>query len=135
MRPTGILMTLLVLACASAFVSVPPGARPRRCAARALKKDEASSEATPRTWNAGNKVLAGADARGRVFLGLVLLVNVWSFSVPPEIRRAHVCTTSVVGQKNGYSCVSFRDWRQSVTDYYAQGGGVHFDFSVDPASK
>lgn len=55
--------------------------------------------------------------------------------MPPEIRRAHVCTTNVVGQKNGYYCVSFSDWTDQIKSYYAGGGGINFDFSIEGAEK
>ena len=34
----------------------------------------------------------GSD-RGNVILGLVFLICVWIFSIPPELRRTHICTS------------------------------------------
>eukprot|EP00586_Coscinodiscus_wailesii_P020781 CAMPEP_0172515972 /NCGR_PEP_ID=MMETSP1066-20121228/272327_1 /TAXON_ID=671091 /ORGANISM="Coscinodiscus wailesii, Strain CCMP2513" /LENGTH=167 /DNA_ID=CAMNT_0013297259 /DNA_START=38 /DNA_END=541 /DNA_ORIENTATION=+ len=67
--------------------------------------------------------------RGRYFLGFVLLTTVWLFSVPPEFRRAVICT-----QEGEPNCVTARDWSSGIAEYYRNGGGIQFDFSIDPAT-
>lgn len=39
-----------------------------------------------------NKSVDGTG-RGNVILALVGLIAIWIFSIPPEFRRAHICTT------------------------------------------
>lgn len=41
----------------------------------------------------------GSD-RGAVLMGIVFLVSVWIFSIPPEFRRAHICTSDLCVGKN-----------------------------------
>jgi hypothetical protein len=79
--------------------------------------------------------------RGSVIQVLVLLGIVWLFSIPPEFRRAHFC----VGERGGipcvenrakcYDCVTFKEWTSDVSEYYKNGGGVQFDFTVGEETK
>jgi hypothetical protein len=75
--------------------------------------------------------------RGYVIQTIVLSICVWFFSIPPEFRRTHFCPTSrcVENRTTCYDCVTFGEWKVRVADYYKGGGGVHFDFSIDPATK
>ena len=50
--------------------------------------------------------MSPGDVRsGGIFLAAVLSVFLWTFSVDPEIRRAHICPTSVR---------TFREWRTAA---------------------
>jgi hypothetical protein len=75
--------------------------------------------------------------RGKVIQVIVLSICVWFFSIPPEFRRTHFCPTSrcVENRATCYECTTFGEWKVRVADYYKGGGGVHFDFSIDPATK
>jgi hypothetical protein len=69
-------------------------------------------------------------------MALVLLANVWVFSIPPEFRRAYICPNpsceaNRVACKN---CVTLEEWTNGIQDYYRNGGGIQFDFSIDPAT-
>jgi hypothetical protein len=77
------------------------------------------------------------SGRGKIIQVIVLAVCVWSFSIPPEFRRARFCTTSgcVENRASCNDCVTFSEWKIKVIDYYKGGGGVNFDFSIDPATK
>jgi hypothetical protein len=77
------------------------------------------------------------SGRGKIIQVIVLAVCVWSFSIPPEFRRARFCTTSrcVESRASCNDCVTFSEWKIKVVDYYKGGGGVNFDFSIDPATK
>jgi hypothetical protein len=77
------------------------------------------------------------SGRGKIIQVIVLAVCVWSFSIPPEFRRARFCTTSgcVENRASCNDCVTFSEWKIKVVDYYKGGGGVNFDFSIDPATK
>ena len=78
----------------------------------------------------------GGQSRGVPLGLLVLAIVVWSFSIPPEFRRAHFCTSDrcVANRSRCYDCVTVGEWTQDVKDYYANGGGIQWDFSVDPES-
>ncbi|KAL7469120.1 hypothetical protein ACHAXS_009366 [Conticribra weissflogii] len=72
---------------------------------------------------------------GFVLFGVVLLLNIWLFSVPPEYRRARFCSEEDVASYPDSKCTTFKAWRTGIVDYYANGGGVKFDFSIDPDSR
>jgi hypothetical protein len=84
-----------------------------------------------------DKVSYDGKNRGYVIEAIVLSICVWFFSIPPEFRRTHFCPTSrcVENRATCYDCVTFGEWKVRVADYYKGGGGVHFDFSIDPATK
>jgi hypothetical protein len=75
--------------------------------------------------------------RGYVIQVIVVAICVWSFSIPPEFRRARFCPnpTCVENRASCNDCVTFSEWKIGVSDYYKGGGGVNFDFSIDPATK
>ena len=70
--------------------------------------------------------------RGAILLPIALLVNVWMFSIPVEYRRARICSEQQVREHPHSKCMTTGTWRKGVADYYANGGGIKFDFSVDP---
>eukprot|EP00574_Skeletonema_japonicum_P008313 CAMPEP_0201716660 /NCGR_PEP_ID=MMETSP0593-20130828/2586_1 /ASSEMBLY_ACC=CAM_ASM_000672 /TAXON_ID=267983 /ORGANISM="Skeletonema japonicum, Strain CCMP2506" /LENGTH=166 /DNA_ID=CAMNT_0048206511 /DNA_START=12 /DNA_END=512 /DNA_ORIENTATION=+ len=76
----------------------------------------------------------GTDA-GKYLLFLVLLVNVWAFSIPVEFRRARFCTEEQVRLNSDSHCITFDNWKSGIIDYYANGGGAEFDFSVEEGNK
>lgn len=76
----------------------------------------------------------GTDA-GKYLLFAVLLVNVWAFSIPVEFRRARFCTEEQVRLNSDSHCITFDNWKSGIIDYYANGGGVDFDFSVEEGNK
>ncbi len=74
-----------------------------------------------------------SEQRGLVILGFAFLLCVWSFSIPPEFRREHWCFTDncVENRSTCYDCVTVSEFYNQIKDYYAGGGGVNFDFSVE----
>lgn len=108
------------------FTACPGRVTPARrvaspVAARNLVRlDAAGGEKDPRAY------LRGSEFRGAVLLGLVLLVNVWLFSIPPEFRRAEICL-----RESASDCVKLQDWASQIKAYYDAGGGVVFDFSIE----
>lgn len=68
-----------------------------------------------------------------------MLVNVWIFSIPPEFRRQKICSTTCEQNRDSSSlcaaCVTGPEWVEEVLDYYRNGGGVHFDFSIAEETK
>lgn len=75
--------------------------------------------------------------RGLVLFSLVLAVCVWLFSIPTEFRRAHFCMVEKCVQNRAkcYDCVTFSEWKDGVTQYYNNGGGIQFDFTVAEETK
>lgn len=78
---------------------------------------------------------AGVDGTGRgiYIFALSLLVCIWSFTIPVELRRAHFCFTDRCAANPTVceNCVTFGQWTDDVKTYYANGGGVKFDFSIE----
>ncbi|CAB9499978.1 expressed unknown protein [Seminavis robusta] len=86
-----------------------------------------------------SKVDDGAG-RGVPILVIALLACVWCFTVPPEFRRAYICSDRCALEENRAapqcnSCVTADEWRSGIAEYYANGGGIQWDFSIDPNSK
>lgn len=73
--------------------------------------------------------------RGLYLLGIVLAFNIWIFSIPPEFRRAKLCSEEQVAMFPDSGCMTGEKWVQGVQDYYANGGGVHFDFSIEKSRQ
>jgi hypothetical protein len=68
---------------------------------------------------------------GTYFMAVVLLVNVWIFSIPPEYRRAHLYPEGNAGLYSDPKGITAKDWAAGVAQYYANGGGIKFDFSIE----
>jgi len=62
---------------------------------------------------------------------IVLLINVWEFSIPVEYRRNKFCSAAQVEQQLDPHCMTFQGWASGIADYYKGGGGIHFDFSIE----
>jgi hypothetical protein len=75
--------------------------------------------------------------RGAVLQGLVLLLCVWSFSIPPEFRRAHFCPTERCEENRVacHDCITTSEWVSGIQEYYKNGGGIEFDFTVAQETK
>ena len=99
---------------------------------------------------------------GAVVLGMVSLLILWFFSVPPDIRRANVCLTSGPASEQYSDLFALDDapkdpsgvdngsrecteaaalWRRVLQFYQSCGSAdgqpacVDFDLSVDPRSR
>jgi len=66
-------------------------------------------------------------------LGIVLALCVWLFTIPPSFRRANICTVDPALVRTA-NCVSLSEWVDDVGEYYKNGGGVQWDFSIDPST-
>lgn len=73
----------------------------------------------------------GSD-RGSVLLAISWAICIWLFSIPTEFRRAVICPPSTRGQVEVSNCVTWGEWTSGISAYYRNGGGVQFDFSIDP---
>ena len=71
---------------------------------------------------------------GKVILFFVMLFVIWGFTIPVEIRRSSICTDDrcLSDRSKCYNCKTLGELSQEVKEYYANGGGIKFDFSVDP---
>jgi hypothetical protein len=83
-----------------------------------------------------NAGLDGTGPRGQIILAIALLITIWLFSIPPEFRRAHVCTVErcVANRASCNDCQTFDEIRDGIVQYYKSGGGIQFDFSIDPTT-
>ena len=73
--------------------------------------------------------------RGFYLMGVVLLLNVWIFSIPPEFRRAKICTEEQVIMFPKSGCMTGKMWADGVSAYYSNGGGISFDFTIDKTQQ
>lgn len=76
----------------------------------------------------------GTSLRGPLLFALSLFICVWFFTIPPEFRRARLCDEE---QTAAYpdKCMTLLQMSQGIAAYYQQGGGIQWDFSVDPGIK
>lgn len=83
-----------------------------------------------------NKMLKESEERGSVLFAVLFALLLWMFTLPPEFRRAYPCisTQCVSNRVKCNNCVTLSEWTNGVIDYYVSGGGVQFDFSIDPDS-
>lgn len=76
---------------------------------------------------------------GIVIQLLVFAICTWLFTIPPEFRRAYICPAEIFCREDEggctRECVTQTEWIQGVSDYYKNGGGVRWDFSIDPKTK
>ena len=80
--------------------------------------------------NGGSNV--DGSKEGRVLLIISCLAVVWGFSIPPEFRRARICTEEqVAAAAKEAHCTTFDNWKSELSQYYKDGGGVKFNFSVE----
>ena len=73
----------------------------------------------------------GGLKEGSIIMILVLILNVWIFSIPPEYRRARICSEEDARLYPERKCTTIQEWTKGISDYYANGGGVEFDFSIE----
>ena len=83
------------------------------------------------------KGMGGNDGlrRGLVLQIIVFGICAWLFTIPPEFRRAYLCPADIYCQEEGScsrDCVTTSEWISGVTEYYKGGGGIQWDFSIDP---
>jgi hypothetical protein len=73
--------------------------------------------------------------RGLPLLGFAFLLSAWFFTIPPEFRRARFCASDLCVSLRCNDCMTVNEWTTGIKDYYQNGGGIHWDFSIDPKSK
>eukprot|EP00613_Pedinella_sp_CCMP2098_P007231 CAMPEP_0171610800 /NCGR_PEP_ID=MMETSP0990-20121206/10262_1 /TAXON_ID=483369 /ORGANISM="non described non described, Strain CCMP2098" /LENGTH=140 /DNA_ID=CAMNT_0012174273 /DNA_START=20 /DNA_END=442 /DNA_ORIENTATION=- len=134
---TASLLALLVSTNAVAAFVAPRRFAPIASCIRAEEGPESvtqGNDAPKRSNNAwaGGKAKQESESRGGILLGVALLLNVWSFTIPVELRRANICSSDDTSS----GCVTGSQWASSVGDHYKtcglEGGAdcVHFDFSI-----
>lgn len=106
----------------------------RRFLARPSNADISTDSTSALQQSFKNDEMDGTT-RGIPILVASLLLCVWSFSIPPEFRRSHICMTDrcVPAENRRYchDCKTVSELKEGITKYYASGGGVHFDFSIE----
>ena len=73
--------------------------------------------------------------RGYPILAFFVILSAWFFTIPPEFRRAQFCASDVCLQNRCNDCMSVEEWTTGIKNYYQNGGGIKWDFSIDPNSK
>lgn len=73
--------------------------------------------------------------RGLYLLGIVMIFNVWIFSIPPEFRRAKICTEEQVVMYPNSGCMTGNQWIGGIKEYYTNGGGINFDFTIERSQQ
>lgn len=58
----------------------------------------------------------------------VMILNVWLFSIPPDLRRQEICLER---RTSTLDCSTLGEWIGQVEEYYQNGGGINFDFSIE----
>ena len=118
--------------------SSPPRADPFSTRTRGARVISSStSPSTTRSvvtaLNYSNDFMDESEKRGGVIFAITLLLCVWSFSIPVELRRDHWCFTDKCSENRSRcnDCVTFSEWYGKVNEYYANGGGINFDFSIE----
>ena len=92
----------------------------------------------------GSKSQKDSEKRGYVLLALVLLANVWSFTIPVELRRARICTdpnargadmVKVTAVDTG--CMTSDQWNKKLKEFYSTCGQTKscIEFNFDVAGK
>ena len=72
---------------------------------------------------------------GKYLLVLALGISLWFFTIPPSFRRAYICPLELYclqDQTLCQDCTTWNEWFRGVADYYQNGGGIQWDFSIDP---
>jgi hypothetical protein len=100
---------------------------------RIVATTRTNSILSSRKPNAG---LDGTGTRGPIIFSIVLLGTIWLFSIPPEFRRAHICTAErcIVNRAACSDCQTVEEIKDGIIQYYKNGGGIQFDFSIDPTT-
>lgn len=79
-----------------------------------------------------------ATGRGLPIFLASLLFCTWLFTIPPEIRRTHICVGPCIENRDIWfcsECKTIGELKEEVSEYYRNGGGIEWDFSIDPNSK
>uniref|UniRef100_A0A6S9CHX1 Uncharacterized protein n=1 Tax=Ditylum brightwellii TaxID=49249 RepID=A0A6S9CHX1_9STRA len=126
---------------------IPPGAQPRlshraepivaRPWAQQNVHRELFAEKDRMTQDYRDEILGASEKRGKLLFGASLLLVLWSFSIPVELRRTHWCFVDECVQNRAacYDCLTFQEWFGKVLNFYQTTNiseWVNFDFSVGP---
>lgn len=72
---------------------------------------------------------------GKYLLVLALGISLWFFTIPPSFRRAYICPLELYclqDQTLCQDCTTWNEWFRGLSDYYQNGGGIQWDFSIAP---
>ena len=79
----------------------------------------------------------GSNRAGIPILIASLLVCAWFFTIPPEFRRARYCGSTYCADNRAEcnNCKTVGELQHDIQDYYRHGGGIKWDFSIDPVTQ
>ena len=78
--------------------------------------------------------IGGTGLEGKSLLLLSILISVWFFTVPPAFRRSKLCSEAETAQYPDV-CMTAGQFSNRVIEYYQNGGGIQWDFSIAPETK
>ena len=101
-----------------------------------VNSNKVYNNAVPTTTTTTLQMSGGSNVdgtqEGRILLIISCLAVVWGFSIPPEFRRARICTEEqVAAAAKEAHCTTFDNWKSELSQYYKDGGGIKFNFSVE----
>ena len=98
-------------------------------------KKVSSSEEQMREDIRRSEAIGGTGLEGKSLLLLGLLICLWGFSVPPEFRRSRFCSEAQIAENPDSMCITGGQFVNKVVDYYSNGGGIQWDFSIAQETK
>eukprot|EP00540_Astrosyne_radiata_P021909 CAMPEP_0116837962 /NCGR_PEP_ID=MMETSP0418-20121206/8947_1 /TAXON_ID=1158023 /ORGANISM="Astrosyne radiata, Strain 13vi08-1A" /LENGTH=149 /DNA_ID=CAMNT_0004467909 /DNA_START=107 /DNA_END=557 /DNA_ORIENTATION=+ len=112
------------------FNAPPPPPPPVEC-----RRQGNNNEIVSLHQSADNNDVSGTG-RGIPLLIAALLFSAWFFTIPPEFRRTHVCSSTRCVEDHTrpycYNCKTVNELKDGILEYYRNGGGIQWDFSIDP---
>ena len=76
----------------------------------------------------------GTGLEGQTLLLLGFLLSAWLFTIPPEFRRKNLCGEEDTIRRPDV-CITPGQFASNVAEYYRNGGGIQWDFSVADSTK
>lgn len=131
-----VLCLLALLLCSStAFQPHPHGIQQRNMKqpatlfAKEPLSDEERKEAIRRSDRIG-----GTGLQGKAILAMGCLLSAWIFTIPPSFRRHNFCTEADT-IKYPEVCTTTSKFAADIKEYYANGGGIKWDFTVADSTR
>lgn len=91
-----------------------------------VKKNDISSE---ERGSDNVNSLIGLD-RGVYLQAIAVAICIWFFTIPVEFRRTKFCSEEQT-RANPEVCMTAKQFSSGIADYYKNGGGIKFDFSIE----
>eukprot|EP00977_Amphora_coffeiformis_P014087 scaffold3849_cov179-Amphora_coffeaeformis.AAC.25 len=119
----------------NALAFVAPPRFPRSCRQHGNMPNFLPTTTTKTTQLSEKNKFDDGTGAGIYILALAVGISAWLFTIPPEFRRAYICPTEdycLQDHSLCEDCTTWGEWFSGVADYYKEGGGIQWDFSIDP---